>query len=119
MEDLAKDCSEPELKAKLLYHAGSFYCGQIEGESDFERVNELFEEVLKLNPSEDVVVLGTLRQLAQIHSAAGKPESANKYYEEIERRLNSETNTITPGFKKKFLENIYPKLADVKEEWEK
>jgi len=115
MEDLAKDCSEPELKAKLLYHAGSFYCGQIEGESDFERVNELFEEVLKLNPSEDVVVLGTLRQLAQIHSAAGKPESANKYYEEIERRLNSETNTITPGFKKKFLENIYPKLADVKE----
>lgn len=125
-EELARDCQDTETKARLLHEVGSYYYGvgdaitepdMPEIESYYLQAVESFNKVLELKPTSEKVVCSTLRQLAQLNASVilDKPEVAVQYYEELEKRLTSGTNSLRPKTLELHLRDVYAKLAPLKD----
>ena len=129
MEELARDCQDTETKARLVHEVGSCYygVGRAVTEPDIPKIKsyflqavESFNKVLELKPTSEKVVFSTLRQLGQLNATVilDKPEVAVQYYEELERRLTSGTNSISPKILELHLRDVYSNLAPLKDKLE-
>lgn len=126
MEELARDCQDTETKARLLHEVGSYYygVGRAVTEPDIPKIKsyllqavESLNKVLELKPTSEKVVFSTLRQLGQLNAGVilDKPEVAVQYYEELERRLTSGTNSLGQKAIEFHLRDVYAKLAPLKD----
>ena len=125
-EELARDCQDMETKARLLHEVGSYYygVGRAVTEPDIPKIKsyllqavESLNKVLELKPTSEKVVFSTLRQLGQLNAGVilDKPEVAVQYYEELERRLTSGTNSLGQKAIEFHLRDVYAKLAPLKD----
>lgn len=114
-EKLADECQDPAPKARLLRLVGSAYLAAASDMGGFNKAKEIFTQAIELD-ADDYVTVDCMRQLADLESGVFQNAPvALALFEEMERRLISETNSMPPGQKKMFLQNMYPKMAYAKQ----
>lgn len=114
MEKLADECQDPVSKARLLKWAGSAYSATASDRDGFNKAKEIFTQAIKLD-ADDYETVDCMRQLGDLEKGVFvDTPAALALFEEMERRLTSETNSMPPGQKKMFLQNMYPKMANAK-----
>lgn len=115
MEKKAKEVSDENIKCHLLNYSGTAYYGAANSMEELSKARDVFIQSLELNSTNDVVVLDSMRQLADLQLGVFQNVPATvALFEEMEKRIKSETNTMHPELKKNYLREMYPKYARAK-----